>query len=105
VPVAHVLNGVKLSSIMPYTWLVDLPGLASFREPGRVAAIGLVPAALLAGYTIGYLRDHAKPVMIAVLAAAFLEAGLATPPGTGMMPTALPALDRPIAADHSASIV
>ncbi len=105
VPVAQVWGGVKLSSIMPYTWLVHLPGLASFRVPGRVAAIGLVPAALLAGYAIGYLRDHAKPVMIAVLAAAFLEAGLTTPPGTGMMPTALPALDRPIAADHTTTIV
>ena len=105
VPVAHVLGGVKLSAIMPYTWLVDLPGLASFRVPGRLTAIGLIPAALLAGFTIGYLRDHARPVMIAVLAAAFLEAGLATPPGAGTMPTALPALDRPIAADRTASIV
>ncbi|HEX6931819.1 MAG TPA: hypothetical protein VF162_06735 [Streptosporangiaceae bacterium] len=105
VPVAQVWRGVQLSSIMPYTWLVHLPGLASFRVPGRVAALGLVPAALLAGFTINYLRDHAKPAMIAVLAVAFLEAGLATPPSAGTMPTALPALDRPIAADHTASIV
>lgn len=105
VPVAQVWRGVALSSIMPYTWLVHMPGLASFRVPGRIAAIGLIPAALLAGFAIGYLREHAKPAMIAVLAAAFLEAGLATPPDASTMPTALPALDRPIAADHTASIV
>ncbi|MGN6795716.1 MAG: hypothetical protein ACTHJW_25260 [Streptosporangiaceae bacterium] len=105
VPVAQVWHGTELSSIMPYTWLVRTPGLESFRVPGRLIVIGLVPAALLAGFTINYLRDHAKPAMIAVLAAAFLEAGMATPPGAGTMPTTMPALDRPIAADHSASIV
>ncbi len=105
VPVAQAWHGAELSSIMPYTWLVHTPGLASFRVPGRIAALGLVPAALLAGFTVNYLRDHAKPVLIAVLAAAFLEAGMATPPSAGTMPTTLPALDRPIAADHTASIV
>jgi hypothetical protein len=105
VPVAQVWRGVRLSSVMPYTWLVHLPGLDSFRVPGRIAVMGLAPAALLAGFTINYLRDHAKPAMIAVLAVAFLEAGLSTPSGMQTMPTALPALDRPIAADHSASIV
>lgn len=105
VPLAQSWHGAQLSSIMPFTWLVHTPGLASFRVPGRVAVLGLVPAALLAGFAVNYLRDHAKPVMIAVLAAAFLEAGMATPPTAGTMPTTLPALDRPIAADHSASIV
>ena len=105
VPGAEVWHGAQLSSVMPYTWLVHLPGLDSFRVPGRIAVIGLVPAALLAGFTVDYLRSHAKPVMIAVLAAAFLEAGMATPPGAGTMPTTLPALDRPIAAEHNASIV
>ncbi len=105
VPVAQAWHGVRLSSVMPYTWLVRTPGLASFRVPARLAEIGLVPAALLAGYAVNWLRGHAKPAMIAVLAAAAVEAGLSTPPGARTMPTDLPALDRPIAADHSASIV
>ncbi|HEX5190223.1 MAG TPA: hypothetical protein VFW16_11810, partial [Streptosporangiaceae bacterium] len=105
VPVAQNWRGAQLSLIMPYTWLVHAPGLESFRVPGRIAALGLLPAALLAGFAVNWLRDHAKPVMIAVLTVAFLEAGTAKPASIGTMPTALPALDRPIAADHSASIV
>lgn len=105
VPAARAFHGVELSSVMPYTWLVRQPWLSSFRVPARIAELGLVPAALLAGYAVNWLRAHARPAMIAVLAAAALEAGLSTPPGAGTMPTALPALDRPIAADHSASIV
>ena len=105
VPVGQAWHGVQLSSVMPYTWIVHAPGLANFRVPARIAEVGLVPAALLAGFAVNWLRDHAAPVMIAVLAVAVLEAGLSTPPGAGTMPTALPALDRPIAADHSRSIV
>ncbi len=104
-PLAQVWHGVRLSTVMPYTWIVRTPGLASFREPARIAEIGLVPAALLAGFTVNWLRDHAAPALIIVLAAALAEAGLATPAGFGAMPAALPALDRPIAADHSGSIV
>jgi hypothetical protein len=40
-----------------------------------------------------------------VLALGILEVGWAGGPGFGTMPAALPALDRPIAADHSGSIV
>jgi hypothetical protein len=105
VPVAQVWHGAQLSSLLPYTWIVRTPGLANFREPARLAVVGLVPAALLAGFAVNWLRQHAKPVMIAVLAAGILEAGLSTPPDLGTMPTALPALDRPIAADRSKSIV
>jgi len=104
-PIALVWHGFRLSSVMPYTWIVTAPGLSSFRVPGRVAEMGLVPAAVLAGFTVNWLRNHAPLIMLPVLAAAVLEAGLSTPPGVGTMPTALPALDRPIAADHSGSIV
>ena len=105
VPLGQVWHGVRLSWLMPYTWIVRIPGLASFREPARIAEVGLVPAALLAGYTVNWLREHARPVLVGVLAAGVLEAGLAAPAGFGTMPTALPALDHPIAADHSRSIV
>ena len=105
VPFAQAWHGVRLSWLMPYTWIVRTPGLASFREPARIAEVGLVPAALLAGFTVNWLREHAAPALVAVLAAGVLEAGLAVPAGFGAMPTALPALDRPIAADHSGSIV
>ncbi len=104
-PFASRWHGLPLSSLMPYTWLVRTPGLAGFRVPARVAEIGLMPAAVLAGFTLTWLREHAWPVLVPVLALAVVEAGLSTPPGLRTMPTALPALDRPIAADHSGSIV
>jgi len=105
VPVAQMWHGIRISSVLPYSWFVRIPGLVGFKEPTRIAELGLVPAALLAGYAVHWLRNHAAPVMVVVLVAAFMEAGLSTPPGATTMPTALPALDRPIAADHSGSIV
>lgn len=114
VPAAQTANGVRMSALMPYTWFVRIPGLSGFREATRLAELGLVPAALLAGAAADWLRQHAPPVLAVALIAGFLEAGWAgNPPAADMppayqiatMPTAVPALDRPIAADHSQSIV
>jgi hypothetical protein len=44
-------------------------------------------------------------VIIVVAALGILEAGWSGNPGIGSMPTALPAVDAPIAADHSGSLV
>jgi hypothetical protein len=107
VPLASVWHGIRVSVIMPYTWMVRVPLLSSFREADRFTELGLVAAALLAGAAVNWLRYHATPVLVVVFALAILEAGSVgarpSPPVT--MPTALPALDRPIAADHSGSIV
>jgi hypothetical protein len=104
-PLPVLLHGVKVSSVLPFTWFAQIPGLSGFREPSRVAWLGLVPVALLAGYTVNWLRYHARVLLVAVFALGLLEAGLATPPGTITMATNYPALDQPIAADHSGSIV
>jgi hypothetical protein len=103
-PVAHAWHGVQVSLVMPFTWLVGVPGFAAFRTPSRIAELGLLPAALLAGYAVNWLRYRAVPVALAALALAVLELGSPAPP-VPTMPTALPALDGPIAADHSGSIV
>ena len=167
-PAAISAGQIRLSGLMPFTWLVHVPGLSAFREADRFTLLGLVPAALLAGSTVGWLAHRARPLLgrpapashvpasqapasqiqasqvqasaglagparagltparpiqasaaeprsravlagalllIAVLGAA-LEAGW---PGGGAarrsMPASLPALDGPIAADHSSSIV
>jgi hypothetical protein len=105
VPFAEVWHGVRLSAIMPFTWFVQIPGLDGFREAGRLTMLGILPAALLAGAAVDWLRYHAAPLLIPVLVLATLEAGWAGNVAVGTMPTALPALDRPIAADHSGSIV
>jgi hypothetical protein len=106
VPFQQIWEGVRVSPVMPYTWLMRVPVLSAFREADRFAILGLVGAALLAGATVDWLRYHARPLIIAVAAVAVLEAGYsAGPPSSGIMATALPALDGPIAADHSGSTV
>ena len=114
VPAAVTLHGVRVSAVMPYTWFVQIPGLSGFRESGRLAELGLLPAALLAGAAVDWLRKHAAPALIVVLAAGILEAGwsgnlpasvMPAAYRVGVMATAMPKLDGPIAADHSGSIV
>ena len=115
VPVAEHWQRVRVSTIMPFTWFVQLPGLAGFREATRFTMLGLVPAALLAGAGVQWLWTRNRLLVIPVLLLGLLEAGWggdasvgAVWAGTkapGVMRTALPALDRPIAADHSSSVV
>ncbi len=104
-PFAAVTHGVRVSLIMPFTWFVRIPGLSDFREANRFTELGLVPAALLAGAAVEWLRGHARIALFPVLALAVLEAGWPGNPGIGTMPTALPRLDGPIAAQHTGSIV
>jgi hypothetical protein len=110
VPLAEAWHGARVSLALPFTWLIRLPGLQALREADRLAVLGLVPAALLAGSAVDWLREHARPAVAAALALtvlplAVLEAGWSGQPGQPAMRTALPALDRPIAADQSGSIV
>jgi hypothetical protein len=109
VPMALAWHQTQVSALMPYTWLIRIPGLSGFREADRLGLIGLVGAALLAGSAVDWLRCHARSAMVTVAALAVLEAGWSggppAAPGGLSMPTTLPALDRPIAADHSGSIV
>ena len=104
-PFAQTWHGVRLSGIMPFTWFVQIPGMAGFREAGRLTMLGVLPAALLAGAAVDWLRRRAAVLLIPVLVLAALEAGWAGNLAVATMPTALPTLDRPIAADHSGSIV
>jgi hypothetical protein len=110
VPLAQMWQGVRVSDVMPYTWFIRVPGLSIFREADRLALIGLPAAALLAGAAVDWLarrpRQWAWPVILVVAVLGGLEAGWpGTPGGLPVMPTTFPALDRPIAADHSGSIV
>jgi hypothetical protein len=105
VPLAGTWRGVRVSLVMPYTWFIRLPVLSSFREADRLALLGLVGAALLAGAAVDWLRRHAWPLIIVVAALGALEAGASGVPGWKIVPAALPALDRPILADHSGSVV
>lgn len=107
IPAATTWHGIRVSLLMPYTWMIRLPVLSSFREADRLALLGLVGAALLAGAAIDWLRWHARarPVIAVVAVLAAIEAGWSGITGDRTVPAALPALDRPIAADHSGSVV
>ena len=105
VPDAHLLDGQRVSYVLPYTWFIRLPGLSGFREAGRITMLGILPAALLGGAAVDWLRYHAAPAIVLVGLLGILDAGWYGTPLIGTMPTALPAVDRPIAADHSSSIV
>ena len=104
-------HGERVSLIMPYTWFMRIPWLSDLREADRFALLGLVGAALLAGAAVDWLWRHARPLIVVVAALAVFEAGwsgganIPGGPKIGIMPTTLPALDGPIAADHSDSIV
>jgi hypothetical protein len=86
VPLAAGWHGARMSAVFPYTWLVHIPGLAAFREADRFALLGLIPAALLAGSAVAWLSVVARPVLIAVLAAAALELGYQGSPEVGTIP-------------------
>lgn len=107
VPFHEFWNGVWVSPVMPYTWVMRLPVLSAFREADRFAILGLVGAALLAGAAVEWLRYNARPLIAVVAVLGALEAGASygQHPDGGTMPTALPAVDGPIAADHTGSIV
>jgi hypothetical protein len=107
VPFAETWQGLRVSELMPYTWFIRVPGLSIFREADRLALLGLPAAALLAGAAIDWLaRRRVWPVILVVAVLGALEAGWpGTPGGLPVMPTTFAALDRPIAADHSGSIV
>jgi hypothetical protein len=113
-PLAQTWDGVRVSVLMPYAWFIRIPGLSVFREADRLALLGLVGAALLAGAAVDWLwegragmrKPWAWPLIGVVAILGVLEAGWpGTPGGLPVMPTAFAALDRPIAADHSGSIV
>ncbi|MGH3155654.1 MAG: hypothetical protein ACRDNF_03615 [Streptosporangiaceae bacterium] len=107
IPFAQTWHGVRVSLIMPFTWLVRISALSSFREPDRLTELGLVPAALLAAAGVDWLRRRLTPALVVVFLLAILEMGsvdAGTSPAISM-PISLPGLDGPIAADHSRSIV
>jgi hypothetical protein len=105
VPLAITWQGQPMSLLMPYTWLIHVPGMTLFREADRLAFPGLIGAALLAGAAVDWLGRHTRPALVAVVALGALEAGWPGLPHQLTMPTTLPGVDRPISADHSGSIV
>jgi hypothetical protein len=110
-PKHHVWKPVSESNLMPYTWLVRLPGLQGFREADRLAIVGLIGAAMLAGLAVQKLsaRRITVPLIAVVLGLGALEAGWSGASASwgyaGVMRTTVPQLERILSRDHSGSIV
>jgi hypothetical protein len=117
-PVNGVWRHVVASDLMPYTWLVRIPGMSGLREADRFALVGLIGAAMLAGLTVQWLskRRATRPLIVVVVALGALEAGWSGAPVTspgypsnfgyhGTMRSTLAELDRPLTRDHTGSIV
>ena len=109
IPLADRWHGVTVSLLLPYTWLVRVPGLSALREADRLALVGLLGAAILAGTAVQWLTQHAWPVISAAVVVVVV-AGAA--PGGGLvgyraqtMRATMPSVDAAIAADPSHSIV
>jgi hypothetical protein len=110
-PASGVWKPIAESNLMPYTWLVRLPGLEGLREADRLAIVGLVGAAMLAGLAVQKLssRRLTMPLIAVVVALGALEAGWSGASASlgypGVMPTTQRQLDRILSRDHSGSIV
>jgi hypothetical protein len=109
IPLHERWHGVTVSLLMPYTWLVRVPGLSALREADRLALLGLLGAAILAGTAVHWLTQHAKPIIAAaaivvIALAGSLEAGWSAA-SAKTMPVTMPKVDSVIAADPSPSIV
>ncbi len=105
VPLATNEHGQLMSLLLPYTWFVRLPGMSEFREANRFTPLALIPATLLAGSAVQWIKARFALVLVLVAALAVLELGWSAEGPTGVMATGLPAVDRAIAADHSGSLV
>jgi hypothetical protein len=106
-PVPGMWHGERVSLVLPYTWLMRVPVLADLREADRFALLGLLGAAMLAGGAVEWLYRRARPTVVVIAVLAVLEAGWGGGYSGSMasMRTSWPALDGPIAADHSQSVV
>jgi hypothetical protein len=106
VPLAQMWHGIRVSLLMPYTWLVRIPAFSSFREANRITELGMVAAALLAAAAVDWLHRRFAPAALLAVALAVFEMGSAgATTALIAMPAGMPALDAPIKADHSSSIV
>src|SRR5262249_10966336 len=97
--------GERLSAVLPYTWLIQAPGVADLRVAARFILLGMLPAALLAGFGIrAFMRRGSTGVVLLAVVLVVCALDLGSP-----MAVRGPITERnllaPIQADHSKSSV
>ncbi|HEV7734860.1 MAG TPA: hypothetical protein VGR62_22010 [Candidatus Binatia bacterium] len=107
-PFPMTVRGQPLSAILPYSWLVQLPGLGDFRVAQRFNMLAALPATLLAGLGVQWLlAQRSRPARLALLAlasVAVLEMAVVANVDA-RIPVARPRVYGPIRRDPSRSIV
>ena len=109
VPLPITEHGQRLSLLMPYTWLVQLPLFQDVRVPSRFVMLGMLGLSMLAGF--GAMELWRRGVLgrsIAVVAVAFGLVEIGFPDGGAAhqwVPLERASLYAPIRADHSDSTV
>jgi hypothetical protein len=95
--------------VLPYSWLVQLPGLADFRVAQRFAMLAALPATLLAGLGLDWLLTRrsslARASVAPLVAIALLEMAGPVPPPENAIPVKRRHVYGPIRHDRSPSIV
>jgi len=101
----QAIRPVTVSDLMPFTWMIHIPGLGALREADRFAIAGLLGAALLTGLVVQWLtqRRATAPLIAVVVSLGALEAGWSA--NGQVMSASMAAVDRLIVSDHSRSIV
>lgn len=107
-PFPMIVRGQPLSAILPYSWLVQLPGLADFRVAQRFAMLAALPATLLAGLGVQWLLSRrtrvARAGVLPLAVLAGLEMALVANVES-QIPIARPRVYGPIRRDPSRTIV
>jgi hypothetical protein len=68
------LNGIEVVSGLPYTWLLDVPGMMALRVPARFWLLATFSLALLAAYGAARLSVHRFGRAVIVIAVAVMLA-------------------------------
>lgn len=105
IPLPIERYGYELSAVLPYTWYVQIPGFADQRVAGRFVILGVLAAAILAGFGIVELSRRgrwARGALALALIVAALDLGS---PMSFQGPISQPELYDPIRRDRSRSLV
>jgi hypothetical protein len=104
-PVPVHLAGLRVSALMPYTWLLNVPVLQDLRVPERILVVALLPLTLLAarGAQVLWRRNALLAIPVAGLVA--LTAIEGAVPLTGFLSVHDSRFTDPIRRDSSDSIV
>jgi hypothetical protein len=107
-PLPITYGGSEMSGLMPYTWVVRIPGLYQLHVASRFTLLALLPATLLAGIGLQALWGRGRggqSLAVVLVALAVLEAGYPVTRGDRQVPLTRDELYAPVKAQEGDSIL